>query len=86
MFFSFCKGLKRFHSIIPYFHFNGMTLLSHSVQTQMILNDENISQVGGGEDELPGECGVPRAGQETQWQTGSHAPSHTQEAGTNYTV
>ena len=59
-----------------------MTLSSHSEQTQMILNDENIVQVGGGEDELPGECGVPRAGQETQWQTGSHAPSHAQETGT----
>ena len=53
----------------------------------MILNDENISQVGGGEDELPGECGVAWAGQETQWQTGSHAPGHAQETGTTlYTV
>ena len=44
-------------------------------------NDDGV-QVGGGEDEqLPGECGVARAGQET-WQTGSHTPGHAQEAGT----
>ena len=49
-------------------------------------DDYDGVQVGGGEDELPGECGVPRAGQETQWQTGSPAPSYAQEAGTNYTV
>ena len=46
-------------------------------------NDDDGVQVGGGEDELPGECGVARAGQETR-QTGSHAPSHTQEAGITY--